>query len=46
MFAVHTYLKSKKKSDYMINTGRSKIRSGVFFENQVWGAYIKFGKDM
>jgi hypothetical protein len=29
--------KSRKKSNYMINTGRSKILSGIFFENQVWG---------
>jgi hypothetical protein len=37
--------KSKKKSDYyMINTGRSKILSGIFFENQVWGALHKVWK--
>jgi hypothetical protein len=36
--------KSKKKSDYMINTGRSKILSGIFFENQVWGALHKAWK--
>jgi hypothetical protein len=40
------YFRSKKKSDYMINTGRSKILSGIFFENQVWLPYIKPGKDM
>jgi hypothetical protein len=36
--------KSKKKSDYMINTGRSKILSGIFFENQVWGGLHKAWK--
>jgi hypothetical protein len=36
--------KSKKKSDYVINTGRSKILSGIFFENQVWGALHKVWK--
>ena len=36
--------KSKKKSNYMINTGRSKILSGIFFENQVWGGLHKAWK--
>jgi hypothetical protein len=36
--------KLRKKSDYMINTGRSKILSGIFFENQVWGALHKVWK--
>ena len=40
------YFRSKKKSDYMINTGRSKILSGIFFENQAWGALHKAWKDM
>src|SRR5919204_3188268 len=33
--------KSTKKQNYMVNTGRSKILDGIFFENQVWGALIK-----
>jgi hypothetical protein len=40
------YFRSKKKSDYMINTGRSKILSGIFFENQARGALHKAWKDM
>ena len=36
--------KSRKKSDYMINTGRSKILSGIFFENQAWGGLLKAWK--
>ena len=44
MFALHTYLKSKKKHDYMVNTGRSKLLESFFFENQVWGALHKAWK--
>jgi hypothetical protein len=44
MFALHTYLKSKKKHDYMVNTGRSKLLDSFFFENQVWGALHKAWK--
>jgi hypothetical protein len=44
MFAVHTYLKSRKKQDYMVNTGRSKMLDSGFFENQVWGALHKAWK--
>jgi hypothetical protein len=44
MFAVHTYLKSKKKQNYMVNTGRSKMLESGFFENQVWGALHKAWK--
>jgi hypothetical protein len=33
-----------KKSDCMINTGRSKILSGIFCENQVWGTLHKAWK--
>jgi hypothetical protein len=29
----------------MINTGRSKILSGIFFENQAWGGLYKAWKD-
>ena len=28
----------------MINTGRSKILSGIFFENQAWGGLYKAWK--
>ena len=44
MFAVHTYLKSGKKQDYMVNTGRSKMLESGFFENQVWGGLHKAWK--
>ena len=44
MFAVHTYLKSKKKQTYMVNTDRSKMLDSGFFENQVWGALHKAWK--
>jgi hypothetical protein len=44
IFALHTYLKSRKKSDYMINTDRSKMLESGFFENQVWGALHKAWK--
>jgi len=36
--------RSRKKSDYMILTGRSKILDSGFFDNQVWGALIKAWK--
>ena len=36
--------KSKKKSDYMINTGRSKMLESGSFENKVWGAIHKAWK--
>jgi hypothetical protein len=44
MFALHTYLKSRKKQDYMVNTDRSKMLDSGFFENQVWGALHKAWK--
>jgi hypothetical protein len=44
MFALHTFLKSKKKQTYMVNTGRSKLLDSFFFENQVWGALHKSWK--
>jgi hypothetical protein len=44
MFAVHTYLKSWKKQNYMVNTDRSKMLDSGFFENQVWGALYKAWK--
>jgi hypothetical protein len=36
--------KSKKKSDYIIRTGRSKILDSGFFDDQVWGALLKAWK--
>jgi hypothetical protein len=44
MFALHTYLKSRKKQDYMINTDRSKMLESGFFENQAWGGLHKAWK--
>ena len=38
VFSLYYYLKNREKSEYIINTGRSKkIKSG-YYENQVWGA--------
>ncbi|MFL6411311.1 MAG: hypothetical protein ACJ71K_08725, partial [Nitrososphaeraceae archaeon] len=44
LFALRTYYKSRKKQDYMVNTGRSKLLDSFFFENQVWGALHKAWK--
>jgi hypothetical protein len=44
MFALHTYLKSRKKHDYMVDTGRSKLLNSFYFENQVWAALYKSWK--
>src|SRR5919202_6816729 len=44
MFALHTYLKSRKKQDYMVNTKRSKLLNSFYFENQVWAALYKSWK--
>jgi hypothetical protein len=44
MFALHTYLKSQKKTQYMINTDRSKMLDSGFYENEVWGALHKAWK--
>ena len=38
------YYKNRKKSDYIIYTGRSKMLDSGFFENQVWGALYKAWK--
>ncbi|MFL6423362.1 MAG: hypothetical protein ACJ71R_07205, partial [Nitrososphaeraceae archaeon] len=46
LFALRTYYKSRKKQDYMVNTGRSKLLDSFFFENQVWALCTKLGKDM
>jgi predicted phage tail protein len=44
IFALHTYLKSQKKTEYLVNTDRSKKLDSFFFENQVWGALHKAWK--
>ena len=44
MFALHTYLKSQKKTRYMVNTDRSKKLDSGFYENEVWGALHKAWK--
>ena len=36
--------KSKDKSDYMINTGRSRVLDSGYYQNQVWGALHKAWK--
>ena len=36
--------KSRKKHDYMVDTGRSKILDSFYFENQAWGALHKCWK--
>jgi len=38
------YFRSKKKSDYMISTYRSRVLDSGSFDNQVWGALIKAWK--
>jgi hypothetical protein len=44
LFGRSDYDKSRKKSDYMINTGRSKVLESGYYENQVWGALHKAWK--
>ena len=44
IFSLYYYLKNREKSDYMINTGRSKMLDSFYFENQVWGALRKAWK--
>ncbi len=41
IYSIYYYLKNREKSDYMINTGRSKMLESGFFENQVLGALGK-----
>jgi hypothetical protein len=43
-FSLNTYLKSQKKTEYMVNTKRSKKLESFFLENQVWGALHKCWK--
>ncbi|MFL6348090.1 MAG: hypothetical protein ACJ71K_03780 [Nitrososphaeraceae archaeon] len=44
LFGISDYKKSRRKSDCMINTDRSKMLDSGFFENQVWGALHKAWK--
>jgi hypothetical protein len=44
MFALHTYLKSQKKTQYMIKTDRTKKLDSFFLDNQAWGALHKCWK--
>jgi hypothetical protein len=44
LFGLSDYFKSQKKSDYIINTGRSKMLDSGFFENKVCGALCKAWK--
>jgi hypothetical protein len=44
MFALRTYLKSQKKTQYMIKTDRTKKLDSFFLENQAWGALHKCWK--
>jgi hypothetical protein len=44
MFAIHTLLKSQKKTRYMVNTDRSKKLDSGFYENEAWGALHKCWK--
>ena len=41
---MYYFYKNRKKSDYIIDTGRSKMLESCFFENQVWGALLKAWK--
>jgi hypothetical protein len=41
---MYYFYKNRKKSDYMIDTGRSKMLDSFYFENQVWGALHKAWK--
>jgi hypothetical protein len=44
LFALRTYYKSRKKQNYMVNTGRSKLLDSFLFENPKWGALHKAWK--
>src|SRR5215217_461745 len=44
LFGLSDYYKSQKKSDYMINTGRSRVLESGYYDNQVWGALRKAWK--
>src|ERR687888_666995 len=44
LYSMYDFYKNRKKSDYIINTDRSKMLDSGFFENQVWGALYKAWK--
>ncbi|MFL6318245.1 MAG: hypothetical protein ACJ72U_10595 [Nitrososphaeraceae archaeon] len=44
LYGLSDYYKSKKKSDSIIKTDRSKMLDSFYFENQVWGALHKTWK--
>jgi hypothetical protein len=44
LYSMYYFYKNRKKSDYIIDTGRSKMLESGFFENQVWGALYKAWK--
>ena len=41
---MYDFYKNRKKSDYIIDTGRSRMLDSGLFENQVWGALHKAWK--
>jgi hypothetical protein len=41
---MYDFYKNRKKSDYIIDTGRSKMLDSGLFENQVWGTLHKAWK--
>jgi hypothetical protein len=41
---MYDFYKNRKKSDYIIYTGRSKMLDSGLLENQVWGALHKAWK--
>ena len=43
-FSLYYWLKNREKSEYIINTGRSKKLKSGYYENQVWGALKKSWK--
>jgi hypothetical protein len=44
LYSMYYFYKNREKSDYIVNTGRSKMLESGFFENRVWGALIKAWK--
>ncbi|MFL6349768.1 MAG: hypothetical protein ACJ72X_15940, partial [Nitrososphaeraceae archaeon] len=44
LYSMYYFYKNRKKSDYIIDTDRSKMLDSGLFENQVWGALHKAWK--
>jgi hypothetical protein len=44
LYPMYDFYKNRKKSDYIIDTGRSRMLDSGLFENQVWGALHKAWK--